>query len=308
MNILITGGNGFIAKTLKEKLSNYNIFAPVKNELNILDESLLKEYIYNNEIDIIIHTANIGGYENKLDEKETFQSNLKMFLNVANQSKNVKKIIHLGSGAEYSKDRPIVKVDELDSLKSLPNDDYGLYKSICSRFIEQSENIINLRIFGCYGEYEDYNYKFISNSILKNLLEQPIIINQNVLFDYIYVDDLIKMIEYFIINENKYKVYNVSRGESIDLVSICKIINSIGSFNSEIKVLKEGLNNEYTSNNNRFIDEVSSFNFTTHEKAIFNMYKYFENNLSKIDKSKILEDKYLQKCNNIWIEGKNENC
>ena len=82
-----------------------------------------------------------------------------------------------------------------------PIDEYGFYKSITSKYIEKSEKIIQLRIFACYGKYENYLLKFITNSIVKNLFKLPIIINQNVYFDYMYIDDLIKIVDYFINND-----------------------------------------------------------------------------------------------------------
>jgi GDP-L-fucose synthase len=306
MNILITGGSGFIAQSLKKNLVEYNIFAPNKTELNVLNENELRTFIFGNSIDIIIHTANIGGQKNKLDEKQTLKSNLRMFFNISNNAKYVKKVIHLGSGAEYSKEKPIIKVEEDDALNLIPNDDYGFYKSTCSKYIENSDNMINLRIFGCFGEFEDYNYKFISNAIIKNLLKMPITINQNVVFDYIYIDDFVKIVKYFIDNKNIYKVYNASSGNTIDLITICNLINKTSSYKSKINVIKEGLNNEYTSSNSRLKSEFKFFELTSNEEAIKKMYKYFESNLEKIDKSKIINDNYLKVCDNIWSK-KNEN-
>ena len=76
-------------------------------------------------------------------------------------------------------------------MKSQPLDEYGFYKSITSKYIEKSQRIVQLRIFGAYGEYENYRFKFITNAIVK-IFETSIVINKNVYFDYIYIDDLVK--------------------------------------------------------------------------------------------------------------------
>ena len=304
MNIFITGSNGFVGSHLKEyintKYSNYKLFLPSSKELDLSDELAVDDYILGNKIDIIIHLANKGGDRTTLDMKNVTEYNLRIFFNIAKHEKNVKKIISFGSGAEYSKHKPIIDACEEDYKLSLPLDEYGFYKSITSKYIEKSDNIVQLRIFGAYGEYENYRYKFITNSIVKNLLKLPIIINKNVYFDYIYINDLLKMIDWTIHNETKEKIYNVTTGKKIDLITLANLVNETSDFKSEIKVLNDGLNNEYTSNNERIMKELKNFEFTSHKKAIQKMREYFKANLEKLDKESIINDPYLKEINNIW--------
>ena len=304
MKILITGGNGFIAKSLVsyfKTLPSYTIFAPSKNELNLSNEKDVDTFFDTHSIDIIIHTANKA---NTLSS-EVVEENLRMFFNIVKHSKKVKKIIHFGSGAEYSKHKPIVDVKEEEALKEQPLDAYGFYKSICSKYIQNSENIINLRLFGCYGELEDYKQKFISNAIVKNLLQEPIIINQNVYFDYLYIDDLIQIIIYFLHNDNKYKIYNASSGKKIDLISLANIINDISDTPSSIIVNNHTLNNEYTSDNSRLLLEIETLSLTSHQVAIKKMYHYFSNTINLIDKKTVFDDNYIKTSNTKWLKGNN---
>lgn len=304
MNILITGSNGFVGTHLKEYLlcnySNDILFIPSSKELDLVDECAVDKYILLNKIDIIIHLANRGGGRDTLDMKNITEYNLRIFFNIAKHEKNVKKIISFGSGAEYGKHKPIVDAKEEEYLLSQPLDEYGFYKSVTSKYIEKSDNIVQLRIFGAYGEYENYRYKFISNAIVKNLLNLPIVINKNVYFDYIYIDDLVKMIDWFIHNEAKEKIYNVTTGQKIDLLSLVNIVNETSDFKSETRVLNAGLNNEYTSNNERLLNEIGDFDFISHKNAIIKMRKYFKNNLNNLDVKVIIEDPYLKKIDNIW--------
>ena len=304
MNIFITGSNGFIGTHLKEYLnknySKYNLFTPSSKDLDLVNEEAVDNYILGNKIDIIIHLANKGGDRTTVDMKNVTEYNLRIFFNIAKHEKNVKKIISFGSGAEYSKHKPIVDAHEEDYLDAQPLDEYGFYKSITSKYIEKSDNIVQLRIFGAYGEYENYRFKFISNSIVKNLLKLPIVINKNVYFDYIYIDDLLKMIDWTIHNESKEKIYNATTGKKIDLITLANLVNETSDFKSEIKILNDGLNNEYTSNNERIMKELKNFEFTSHKKAIQKMREYFKANLEKLDKESIINDPYLKEINNIW--------
>lgn len=304
MNIFITGSNGFIGTHLKEYLnknySKYNLFTPSSKDLDLVNEEAVDNYILGNKIDIIIHLANKGGDRTTVDMKNVTEYNLRIFFNIAKHEKNVKKIISFGSGAEYSKHKPIVDAREEDYLDAQPLDEYGFYKSITSKYIEKSDNIVQLRIFGAYGEYENYRFKFITNAIVKNLLKLPIVINKNVYFDYIYVDDLLRMIDWTIHNESKEKIYNATTGKKIDLITLANLVNETSDFKSEIKVLNDGLNNEYTSNNERIMKELKNFEFTSHKKAIQKMREYFKANLEKLDKESIINDPYLKEINNIW--------
>jgi GDP-L-fucose synthase len=304
MNIFISGSNGFVGSHLKEYLNKvyfkYILFTPSSKELDLVDELAVDNYILSNKIDIIIHLANRGGGRDTADMKNVTEYNLRIFFNISKHEKNVKKIISFGSGAEYGKHNPLIDAKEEDYLKSQPLDEYGFYKSITSKYIEKSQKIVQLRIFGAYGEYENYKFKFISNAIVKNLLQLPIVINKNVFFDYIYIDDLVKMIDWAIHNETKEKIYNVTTGTKIDLISLSNLVNETSDFKSDIRVLNDGLNNEYTSNNQRILAEIENFEFTTHKNAILKIRDYFKNNLDNLDKESIINDPYLKEINNMW--------
>jgi GDP-L-fucose synthase len=304
MNIFITGSNGFVGSHLKEYLqtnySQYKLFTPSSKELDLVDELAVDDYILSNSIDMIIHLANRGGGRDTIDMKNITEYNLRIFFNIAKHEKNVEKIISFGSGAEYGKHKPIINAKEEDYLKMQPLDEYGFYKSITSKYIEKSDNIVQLRIFGAYGEYENYRYKFISNAIFKNLLHLPIIIGKNVYFDYIYIDDLVKMVDWFIHNKSKEKIYNVTTGKKIDLISLANIVNEVSDFKSEIRVLNDGLNNEYTSNNERVMKEIGDFRFTSHKDAIMKMREYFSHNIDNLDKETVINDPYLKEIDKIW--------
>lgn len=302
MKILIIGANGFIGKHLCRHLLNdtsYSLFAPDSKTLNLMNESSVDAYIGTTRPDIIINCANRGGGRDSGNEN-IIHDNLRMFFNIVKHSDKVSKIIHFGSGAEYSKHKNIVDVKEEEAELVLPLDEYGFYKSICSKFIEKSDNNLNLRVFGCYGEFENYEFKFISNAIVKNLLHLPITINKNVFFDYIYVDDLVKIVDYFLKNSASHKVYNVTTGMKIDLLSLAKLVNETSDFTSEIKVINEGFNNEYTSVNDRLMNEIGTFEFTPHRDAILRMRNHYRSILDQIDRKKIEADPYLHLCSTFW--------
>src|SRR3990167_1945206 len=159
--IFITGGSGFIGKNLVEKLSSNNkVLAPNHKELDLLNSRKVEDYFRKNKIDVVIHTSVVGGSRKEEQVNDSFQKNMRMFINIARNKKHFKKLINLGSGAEYDKSRPLKNIKEQEFDNFIPNDDYSFYKYCCSKYIENETNIVNLRIFGLFGKYERYDLRF----------------------------------------------------------------------------------------------------------------------------------------------------
>ena len=299
-NIMITGSNGFIGKNLLESLSkDYNVFPANRETVNLLDGESVRSFINKNHIELIINCANVGGTRKTgydVGTVDIFQENLRIFFNLSRCLNKNTRMIHFGSGAEYDKKNDLKKIKELDFDKSVPGDSYGYSKYIMSKYIEREENIICLRIFGCYGPYEDYTFKFISNSIIKNIINLPITINQNVIFDYLFIDDLVCIVRQLILNQPKDKILNMTPSKSIDLLTIARIINEIGVNNSEITILKHNLNKEYTGDNSLIFKNLKDFNFTSYEVGIRKLYDYYAKSINRIDIKAIKNDLYFKNC------------
>lgn len=277
-NILITGANGFIGRNLREFLSvNYNLLTPLKKELNLLDSIEVKKYFDNNKIDFIIHCANVGGLRGTIDSKQVIYDNLLMFdnicLNITNQ-----RMIFFGSGAQYDKNRNLKKVKECEFGEAVPKDYYGYSKYLITKKILEMDNVLNLTIFGCYGKYELLT-RFPSYAINQNIKKENIVINQNVVFDYLYIDDLFKAVEYFINNKSKSKIINLTPAQSIDLFSISGIVNKISQYKSEVIIKNKNLNYEYTGDNSLLLKEMKNLNFNTYENAIKKLYDFYKENI-----------------------------
>jgi len=290
--ILLTGGSGFIGRhVLKLLESKYSFLFPSSKELNLLDFDEVNSFLKNNDIDIIVHGANIGGKRNQKHLLNTAKYNLTMFENLIRAKQFYSKLIFLGSGAEYDKSRPISLVKEIDFGKHIPKDDYGYYKYQCSKYAENVDFIRHLRIFGVFGKYEDYIVRFISNNICRALFGEPLLVRKNVKFDYLCVNDFVKILDIFLSKDDfAFKHYNVCTGNSIDLLTIAKKIIDISNRNLEIKVISQGLSNEYTGNSDRLIEELGGFEFTSFDLSLKELYGWYSNNLSNIDKKLLFFD------------------
>lgn len=298
--IAIMGAGGFVGRNLTECFKDkYEIYPITRKQFNILDEKEVKCFFEKKKIDVVIHCANEGGSRKTgydKDKSDLIGNNLKMFFNLERCLTSNMKMISFGSGAQYDKARDLVKIKEEEFGKFIPKDDYGYGKYILSKYIGKCSNIYNPIIFGLFGKYEDYSYKFISNAILKNILKMPIKINQNVMFDYLYLKDFLKIIEFLIDNDCKNKEFNITPTESIDLITIAKYINNCSDYKSEIIVGNDGLNYEYTGDNKRLLENISGYSFMDYQDSINELYQYYINNLDSINTDIIRKDEYLKNC------------
>lgn len=289
MNVLLTGGTGFIGKNLYDGLKNdHKIFVPKHSDLEIVDTDAVRKYIIKNKIKIIIHTAVKGG-------DSVLENILRMFLSIYNNLDLLDKFINFGSGAEYAKTRDLIKVKETQLGKFIPQDNYGLGKLICSQLSKDNKKITTIIPFGIFGPGENYLYKFIANSIVKNLLGMTIKIKQDVVFDYLYIKDLTPIIKFFLKNLNVYGDFNISTTDSIRLTQIVDLINSISKKPSKVKVINSKLNFQYTGDNKKLLATISRLIITPYEDSIKDFYQYFINNIESLNKDAIMQDNYFKK-------------
>lgn len=282
--ILITGASGFIGRNLAETLQGtYEVMAPNRTELNLLDQEAVEIYLKRNKFDIVIHAANTNNTRNKeTTDFASLDGNLRMFFNLARCNAYYDRMYYFGSGAEYDMRHyvPFMKEEYFNTY--IPEDPYGFSKYIMSAISAKSSNIYDLRLFGVYGKYEEWERRFISNAICRALKNRSITIQQNVYFDYLWIDDLTEIIKWFIEHTPIYKQYNVCRGKAIDLYSLACIVKDVLKIDCDIVVGKEGLKPEYTGDNSRLLNEIGDFSFSDVTSTIYDLSRYYQNHMDVI--------------------------
>ena len=289
MNILITGSTGFIGSHLSRAIScTHAIFRPTHAQLDLLDEATVERYLKRHAIDVIVNAAVVGGAGRNFYKEGMLGDNLRMFYTLARCRKQVKRIIHIGSGAVYDKRFPIVSVSEDRFGEKIPADPYGFYKYVCSDYVDHTEGGMDIRVFGIFGEGEDYRFRFISNAICRYIYGLPITIKQNVVFDYLDVNDFVKIVEYFLSHKPRYKAYNVGSGTKIDLRTIArKIITLRDGGGGRITVAKHGKGNEYTPSISRLRHEFPGFRPTPIDESLARLYAWYEKRKKTIRRNEI---------------------
>lgn len=292
MKLLITGASGFIGRNLVESMSSkYTVLAPSSTELDLLDEEATSRYLTKNPVDCIIHTACKPGHRNAKDTTGVFYADCRMFFNLFRNRDHFDKMLITGSGAIYDMRHYVPKMKEEYSGTHVPFDEHGFFRYVTSHLISNDKKLIDLRLFGVFGKYEDYSIRFISNCICKVLFDLPITMRQNRRFDYLHVDDLIPVLEYFLHHDSQHTTYNVTPNEAVELLDIARLVLRVAGKDLPILVEREGLGLEYSGDNSRLRAEIHDLTFAPLAKTIERLYGWYNDHKDRIDRELLLTDK-----------------
>jgi GDP-L-fucose synthase len=289
LKLLLTGASGFIGRHLLEALrEHHDVMAPSHAELDVTDAAQVDAILAANRFDAVIHAAVQGG-------ATVMQTTLRGFWNLARQAHRVDRIVHFGSGAEFGKHRDLAKIEEDQIGQELPRDDYGFAKLLCNDFCRRSDRIVNLRLFGVYGPYEGYTAKFISNAVAKTLAGIPITIRQDVVFDYLWVDDLVRLMPYFLEGERRFPDVNVTPTASVRISTIAELVLREAGRTQSVEIELAGLNYEYTGSNARLLSVAHGFSFTPIEEGVRRLFAYYRARIGTIDRAALEADEYRRR-------------
>jgi GDP-L-fucose synthase len=239
MKILVTGGNGNIAKMIKNNLSNeYDITNLSRQDLNVLNLSDIEKYLSVNNFDILVHTAILGGRRTKDENGDVTHYNLLMLENLLKYSDKFKMIINFDSAAIYDRSTDILNRKE-DDLFTIPTDYYGFSKYIIYKRSHQYNNVYNFRIFNIFHTNEEPD-RFIKSCFNANCNNKEINIFEDKFFDFVYEDDFVKIVKYYFENvetpEKLQKTINICYENKYKLSDIAKLIVDDSS---KINIMKE---------------------------------------------------------------------
>jgi GDP-L-fucose synthase len=257
MKILITGGNGFVAKEINKYLeSDYEVHCLGKEQLNLLNKTSIHRRALE-FYDVVINTAVVGGNRKDVDDKSVFCDNMLMIENLLSSLSNDQMLIHFTSGAEFRNE----------------NTAYGLAKKISTRLVNARKNTYNLRLYGCFGADE------IDKRFIKRCFNcDEIVIADDMEFDFFYVQDVARVCKFLIdggLSDNKRSDYN-ERINDIDCVyaqkyKLSDVANIIKSkYKPELEVII----------GNPFNDEI----YTGDSRQLQNLETFFKDKLVGLEK------------------------
>ena len=261
MNILVTGGAGFIGKylvkSLLEKGNSVTIFDNFSNStkesissliemgVKIIEGDITKPLEIINAVkdhEIVIHlAAKISVSESISNPLQTYRVNVEGTKNIltACEKNNVKKLIAASSAAVYGEGDPNVKLTEEAELN--PISPYGQSKVNMESVIKQfeSEHLINcimLRFFNIYGVGQTSEYAGVITKFLERIEQGKsleIFGDGLQTRDFVAIDDIISSINDGILN-GKSGTYNIGNGKSSTIKDLAELMISISGKRLEI--------------------------------------------------------------------------
>lgn len=226
MKILITGSNGYIGGSMSKKLKNvYNVTAVTKKDFDLLSLNDTSNWFKDKSYDCVLHCAIRGGHRMIKDDNSVFDNNLKMFDNLLQNKKSFKKLISFGSGAELFHN----------------NTPYSNSKREILKKIIENKNFYSLRIFSVFDENE-LPTRFIKSNIIRYINKNAIVVHKNNKMDFIYMDDLVNIVKYFIENKNLPKSINCVYEKKYNLYDIAEMINQLDDY--KVPIIVENTNSE----------------------------------------------------------------
>jgi nucleoside-diphosphate-sugar epimerase len=220
MKVLITGGNGYIAKSLYNAYKDtYDVTIITRQDFDLTDSKAVNDWFENKYFDIVIHTAVVGGSRLKLEDSSIMDQNLQMYYNLLSCEDKYNKFIHFGSGAETYLDTP-----------------YGWSKNIIYKSLLEKDNFYNIRIFGIFDENE-WETRFIKTCIKKYINKEPMLV-QDKKMSFFYMQDLITLVDHHIQTPSSFliKESNCAYISSTSLLDIANIINELDDYKVPIYV------------------------------------------------------------------------
>jgi GDP-L-fucose synthase len=273
--ILFTGGNGFIGRQIIPLLEKegWEIVRPRSHQVRLEITSEVDSLFNGEKYYAIIHGAIVGGRREVEDGAGVFYTNMHMFENIFRHIKDTEIFINLDSGASYGRPAPVEQPSPEHFGIVIPIDNYGFSKySIAKRVLNHPKGI-NLRIFGCFGPHEESS-RFFNTNINNYIKKKNIEIFKDRKMDFIYANDLYKIISYFLSMGKNSLVRDINcvYKDKYYLSEIAEIINNLSDYN--VEVIKQGSYEEYPYCGH--YNNIECIKYDGLEKGIEDCYDYYK--------------------------------
>ena len=225
VTVLLTGGSGYLAKSLQSALNGkYDIVAVTRNDFDMTDGDAMRDWFCGKSFEAVIHTAIVGGSRLRSETSSVVEQNLLMHYNLMANRKHFSRFIGFGSGAETF----------------TPETPYGLSKRVIANSIRETPNWYNIRIFGVFDENE-LPTRFIKANINRYLRRETMKIHKDKIMDFFYMKDLVSVVDKYLVDKDPPKEVDCSYRDKHSLIEVASQINRLGSHEVPIDVEEGGM-------------------------------------------------------------------
>ena len=310
MKILVTGGSGLVGKAIEEISTNYNydfIFISSKDcDLTNYEQTLLMFEKYKPEY--VIHLAAcVGGlFKNMKYKVEMYEKNININNNVLKCCHDFKvtKLISCLSTCIFP-DNTTYPINEKmlhDGPPHHSNDAYAYAKrmlEIHSKAYQQqyNDNFICVIPTNIYGPND--NYSLEDGHVIPSLIHKCYISKENnekfivkgtgkPLRQFIFSIDLAKLIMWTLeeYNEKESIILSVEEKDEVSIEYVAREIAKCYNYENELIFDTSFSDGQYkkTADNEKLMNRIKKFNFTSIEKGIQDSVLWFQNNYNSCRK------------------------
>jgi GDP-L-fucose synthase len=256
--VWIAGHNGMVGSALKEKMlldDEYDVVTISRDDLDLLDQDKVHNFLKNIELDlIIIAAAKVGGIlANDTKPAEFIYENIAIASNIIHcaHKNNVQNIIFLGSSCIYPKlaDQPIIESSLLTGSLEKTNEWYAIAKiaaiKMCHAYSKQySRNYIAIQPTNLYGYRDNFDLEtsHVLPALIRKTIEAKESYNKDLVIwgsgspmrEFLFVDDLADAIIFLDKNSISHPLINVGSKFEVSILELANIIKEMVGFNGKV--------------------------------------------------------------------------
>jgi len=264
--VFIAGHNGMVGSAIKrclEKAEYSNIITAERSELDLIEQTKVRDYIFYNKPEVVIDcAAKVGGiHANNTYRADFIYSNLQIQNNLIHYSHlyGVKKFLFLGSSCIYPKfaDQPIKEEYLLASPLEHTNEPYSIAKiagiKMCESYYKQHDcNFISVMPTNLYGPGDNFHpdnshvlpalIRKFHEAYVYNYKEVEIWGTGKAKREFLHVNDLAEACKFVLEKVQAQDVYsqnishlNIGSGTDVSISKLAKEIAKVTKFDGKIK-------------------------------------------------------------------------
>lgn len=247
MRVLVTGSTGLIGTHLIKRLKEWNtvislvhnyVSCPSINEAligtrivegDVTDVSLMRELVTRYEVTHIVHLAAIAKVKTAyLEPYSVYKTNMMGTLAILEAARNMKptpKVLYMQTDKVYGE-----KLKAVESDPYVHSEPYATSKAAAGLMAKSYADTYKMNVVLAHS-VNIFGYDPFSNRIVPNTIKDcvrsknPLIYtNDTSLREYIYVKDLVKILEHFLVEERYTGSYNISTGIAMRQEELVKLI------------------------------------------------------------------------------------
>lgn len=251
LNIYIAGHKGMVGSAIWRMLNDNgynNLIGKTSNELDLRDQTAVKGFFEQNEIDVVINAAaKVGGIlANNSYPYQFLMENMQIQNNLVDAAlkNDVKKFIFLGSSCIYPKFAPQPLKEEYlltDTLEPT-NEWYAIAKisgiKACEAIRKQfGKDYVSLMPTNLYGTHDNFDLdtSHVLPAMIRKFHEAKLNNNEPVLLwgsgkpmrEFLFVDDMASSVLFALENKLPEHLYNVGTGMDLTIQELAETIQKI---------------------------------------------------------------------------------